>query len=211
MKKAARIFEFVILFILFPLLFVLDILNIRFAIPILLAFGIWALIILLHDRQFDRKQLWKAGALKQRLKTILIIYAVTAIVGGIFIYIFAPQNLFNFPRQAPGIWVMVMLLYPIFSVYPQELIYRTFFFHRYRDIFPSGTIMILVNALAFGYMHIIFENALAVVLTVFGGFLFACTYHRTKSTFSVVVEHALYGCYIWTIGLGQYFYHGAVQ
>ena len=29
-----------------------------------------------------------------------------------------------------------MIFYPLVSVYPQEIIFRSFFFHRYRDLFP---------------------------------------------------------------------------
>ncbi len=66
--------------------------------------------------------------------------------------------------------------------------------------------MIIANALAFGYMHAVFRNPLAVVLALAGGALFAHTYDRTRSLCAVCFEHALYGCFIYTIGLGRYFY-----
>ena len=41
-----------------------------------------------------------------------------------------------------------------------------------------------------------------------GGLFFADTYAKTRSLAAVYFEHALYGCYLFTIGLGFYFYHG---
>ena len=42
-----------------------------------------------------------------------------------------------------------------------------------------------------------------------GGWLFARRYQRTRSLLTVSVEHALYGVLIFTIGLGDLFYHAA--
>ncbi|WP_234730087.1 hypothetical protein [Acidocella facilis] len=46
-------------------------------------------------------------------------------------------------------------------------------------------------------------------LTLAGGWLFARSYAATRSLTFSGVEHALYGCLVFTIGLGQYFYTGA--
>jgi hypothetical protein len=66
----------------------------------------------------------------------------------------------------------------------------------------------VASAAAFGFLHIIFRNSLAVWLTFFGGILFAWRYEVTGSLFVSSFEHALYGCWLFTVGLGQYFYHG---
>jgi membrane protease YdiL (CAAX protease family) len=102
-----------------------------------------------------------------------------------------------------------MLLYPLVSVYPQELIYRVFFFHRYAPLFGSGLLMIAASALAFGFVHIIFGNWLAVVLCIIGGFLFSLTYQHSGSLLFTCLDHAIFGNFIFTIGLGQFFYHGS--
>ncbi len=44
-----------------------------------------------------------------------------------------------------------------------------------------------------------------------GGWLFADTYRQSRSLWLVCLEHALYGDLIFTIGLGTFFYHGAVR
>jgi len=96
------------------------------------------------------------------------------------------------------------------SVYPQGLLYRAFFFERYASLFPGKWVMVLASALAFAFLHIIFRNWLAVGLTFLGGLLFAMRYAETGSLATSSFEHALYGCWLFTVGLGQYFYHGAV-
>ncbi len=108
-----------------------------------------------------------------------------------------------------------MVLYPILSVYPQGLLYRGFFLHRYAGLFPATHaghwMLLLAGAAAFGFLHIIFRNPLAVMLTFFGGILFAWRYEQTGSLFVSGFEHALYGCWLFTVGLGQYFYHAVWQ
>jgi membrane protease YdiL (CAAX protease family) len=87
--------------------------------------------------------------------------------------------------------------------------YRAFFFHRYRRLFGEGGRMVLASALAFGFVHIIFGHWISVVLSTAGGLLFAATYARSRSLLLTSLEHAFFGDLIFTIGLGQFFYHGA--
>jgi membrane protease YdiL (CAAX protease family) len=106
---------------------------------------------------------------------------------------------------------MIIAAYPIFSVYPQGLIYRAFFFHRYHSLLrldPAARdwLMILLSAATFALMHILFHNWIALALTFPGGILFARRYIDTRSLCVSSLEHALYGCFLFTIGLGQYFY-----
>ena len=68
--------------------------------------------------------------------------------------------------------------------------------------------MIVINALLFGWAHMLYGNWLAIVLSGIGGALFMDTYLRTRSVRLVCIEHALYGNLIFTIGLGEYFYSG---
>ncbi len=102
-----------------------------------------------------------------------------------------------------------MVLYPLLSVWPQEMLYRSLLFHRYRALFRTDIALILVSALAFGFAHVIFLNWIAVAMTVAGGFLFARDYARHRSLPLSCLEHSLYGCLIFTVGLGRFFYTGA--
>ena len=48
----------------------------------------------------------------------------------------------------------------------------------------------------------------AVAISLAGGLLFAYRFTRTRSYLAVVLEHALYGDLIFTIGLGRFFFTG---
>lgn len=112
----------------------------------------------------------------------------------------------GFPRGAPQIWLVVMCLYPVFSALPQEILGRTFFFHRYKELFPTTGSMIWASATAFCFIHIVFNNWIAITFTLVGGYLFSRTYAKTGSLTAVWLEHSLYGCIIFTSGLGWFFY-----
>jgi hypothetical protein len=175
-------------------------------------FGLWlfaalCMVVLFFDRQFKFSHLWRVNSWKD-LKKIVIQFFLAAILLGSYVVVFEPDFLLNFPRYRPFIWAMVMLLYPIFSVFPQGLTHRAFLFHRYRSLF-KGRWMILTSAAAFSFMHIVFKNPLALLLTFAGGILFAKTYKDTDSLVISSIEHALYGNYVFTIGLGRYLYLGA--
>jgi membrane protease YdiL (CAAX protease family) len=102
-----------------------------------------------------------------------------------------------------------MVLYPVASVYPQGVVYRLFLFERYRGLFGGGWGIVLASAAAFAFMHVVFRNPLAIALTLPAGLLFAARYWQTGSLAVSSLEHALYGCAIFTVGLGRWFYHGA--
>jgi CheY-like chemotaxis protein len=105
--------------------------------------------------------------------------------------------------------LMLLLLYPILSVMPQELIFRTYFFHRYKRIMPSKTVRIIVSASVFALAHIVYANVLAVLLAFLGGLLFSYTYAQSRSTFVCVIEHSLWGLWMFTLGLGDVLDAGA--
>jgi membrane protease YdiL (CAAX protease family) len=168
-----------------------------------------ALLYLRRQESFPRGNLWRAGRLRTELAPMLLLCALFAAAAVLMLAVLDPDRLFEFPRQQPGLWVAVVVLYPILSVYPQELVFRAFLLHRYAPLFTSERQAAAAGAVAFGFAHIIFGNALAVALTTAGGWLFARRYQRTGSLFAVAAEHALYGIVIFTVGLGEFFYHGA--
>lgn len=200
--------EFSFLFIGLPLLIFYRILP-NLPIPYLLAAALAAFLILRHDPSFDSARLISRSGLRSHLLPLLLRDAVFLTLLGLSVRLFAPHLLFSFVKRAPLLWAAVMLLYPLLSVYPQELLYRAFFFHRYQPLFGSGWTMLLASAFAFGFIHIIFGNWLAVGLCVFGGLLFSFTYQHSGSLPITCLDHALFGNFIFTIGLGQFFYHGS--
>ena len=124
-------------------------------------------------------------------------------------WLLLPQSFLDLPRERPLFWVLIMVLYPLLSVWPQEMLYRSLLFHRYRPLFGTDSRLTLVSAAAFGFAHVIFLNWIAVAMTAAGGFLFARDYARHRSLPLTCIEHSLYGCLIFTVGLGRFFYTGA--
>jgi membrane protease YdiL (CAAX protease family) len=179
--------------------------------PFLWAFAAWCGRALMKDHEFDRANLWRASALTGGGKSIFIHSALCAVALFALISFLAPHLLFLLVKQKPLLWLLIVVLYPLLSVYPQELIYRAYFFHRYSPLFPNKRLLLVLNGLLFGYVHVVFHNWVAVGLTVAGGIAFALTYERHRSILLVSLEHSLFGALLFTLGLGQFFYTGTIS
>jgi uncharacterized protein len=199
--------EFSFLFFGLPLLIYFRILP-NLPIPYLIIVGTATFLFLYFDPGF-RFGAFSWSLLRQHLVPLLVRDALFLIVLGVAVWSFAPDLLFSFVKRNPRFWALVMVFYPLLSVYPQELLYRAFFFHRYARLFGSGWGMLLASAVAFGFVHIIFGNWLSVGLCVIGGLLFSFTYHSSGSLLLTCIDHAIFGDFIFTIGLGHFFYHGS--
>lgn len=153
---------------------------------------------------------WNAGALTvANIKPLLARFVPFAALLTVFVLAVIPGEIFSLPRRSLGLWAMVMVLYPVLSVFPQEIIFRSFFLERYASLFAGRRSMLVANALAFGWAHIVLLNVVAVSFSAVGGALFADTYRKHRSLALCCFEHALYGCFIFSLGLGRFFYHGA--
>ncbi len=196
-----RLIEFFLIFIVVPVSFALSFpVWIKMVISVIgFAYIIYVLLKVENNKfklrqHINWKQFWQYGLVK-----FLVIIVVTII----YMYFVDKENLFVVIRTKPLLWVMILFIYSFFSVYPQELIYRTFFFQRYESLFRSNILFILVNAALFSLAHIFFKNTLVMLLTFLGGILFAITFKKTKSTLLVSIEHAIYGCWLFTVGMGS--------
>ncbi len=206
--KGALIAELALLFVGLPVLFRL--LPVRLSpLPPLWLAALYCFHVLRRASGPHAMQLWNAGPLGGSIGNVLLVFAIAAVVITAAVWRLRPQILFGFMRNSPLFWALVMVLYPVLSVYPQGIIYRAFFFQRYRSLFASPAAMIFASAAAFAFSHIIFRNPGSVALTFAAGLLFAWRYHVTDSLLVSSLEHALYGCFIFTVGLGGLFYHGA--
>lgn len=166
-------------------------------------------IYLLWDRGFlVRRELTRGFPLAE-LFSMLAVFASAALALGVLVAQELPGSFLAFPRYRPSLWLMVMILYPLMSVIVQELVYRTFFFHRYGPLFGERRgLAIAANGVLFGFGHIIFGNWVAVAGTLFLGLLVAWRYERTRSFWAAWLEHSLYGWLVFTIGIGGYFFTG---
>lgn len=145
------------------------------------------------------------------LRYLLIRFIVCAMLLTGLLLEFAPEHVLSFPRSRPDIWIMVMMLYPLLSVVVQEFPYRQLFFTRYAPLFPTRRAAFDANVLLFTWLHMPFIampwGELTVILSLIAGYFFADTYIRGKRFWLVWLEHALYGNFAFTIGLGRLFYY----
>ena len=203
--------EFLLLFFVLPALFAYT----RHRVPPLT--GLWiltayCLFVMSRDPRFAAASLWDASAIRLYAARILTLFAGVAVIGIFLVRKFAPRELFfGFPRSQPRQWGLLMVLYPLLSVYPQGIVYRAFIFERYRDLFRSDWEIVAASALAFTFAHIVYRNRLALGLSLLGGLLFAARYLQTGSLLVSSFEHALYGCALFTLGIGQWFHHASVR
>jgi membrane protease YdiL (CAAX protease family) len=208
---ATHAVEFLLLFFIGPTVFAYTRHRLP-AIPVLWALMAYCLFILLRDPAFDRESLWNAAPLGHFAPAILRLFAVVAMIGIVLVRRFGAPGLFlNLPRSNPRLWSLLMVLYPVLSVYPQGIVYRAFVFDRYRDLFGAPWAIVLASAFAFTYVHIVFRNRLALVLTLLGGILFGIRFLQTDSLLVTSFEHSLYGCFMFTVGVGRSFHHASAR
>ena len=86
----------------------------------------------------------------------------------------------------------LLLFYLLFSVIPQEIIFRFLFFYKYKDYFNKFEILIL-NSLVFSFCHLIYFDIYILLFSFFGNLLFTFNYMQNKSLLVVIVEHFLLG------------------
>ena len=138
--KSAELF---ILFILLPISF-----TIPYAVWIKLSIGflgfLYVIFVLLKVENEKFKiapnlnwiHFWKETLLK-----FLIIACLTSL----FVWFTNKQMLFEVVINKPIMWIIFLLVYCFFSVYPQELLYRTFFFKRYKNLFKNESLFLFLN------------------------------------------------------------------
>ena len=205
MTKITKIVEIIIFFIIIPAILIPINSNIiMFATLLLVAF--FCFIYLRFKKKitlFDKNEF----KFDQPLKKIFYKAFVIAILILLFSYIFDKEKFLNLPTSHFFLWLLILILYPIFSAFPQEIIYRKFFFQRYDKLFKNKKILIITNALLFSFAHIIYLNPIVIIFTFIGGLLMAISYSQHQSLFKVSLEHGLYGNIVFSSGLGNYFYH----
>jgi membrane protease YdiL (CAAX protease family) len=201
--------EFVVLFVGVPLAMARRWLARQPTLMLAVASLVCASYLLAHP-SFDRSLLWNGAAVVAEARVIALVVLALAPLLVAATLVLARAELFALPRERTLLWLAIMLLYPIFSVYPQELIYRAFLFERYLPLFGSRAGLIAASAFAFSFAHVLFRPPwVAMSVCLVGGVVFALHYAVSGSLAVVCVEHAFFGQLIFTVGLGRYFYHAA--
>ncbi len=196
-----KLIEFFLIFIVLPVSFAIDYpLWLKMVISFLgFAYVIFLLIKVYGNKFRIASNInWKSFWIQ-----VFIKFSIIGLATIVYMWFTAKSDLFHVLFQKPKLWVIILFVYAMFSVYPQELIYRTFYFQRYDSLFKSKSLFIFVNAMVFSLAHIFYKNPLVLLITFLGGILFALTYDNTKSTLLVSIEHAIYGCWLFTVGMGS--------
>lgn len=196
-----KLTEFFLIFIVLPVSFAL---NYPFILKAVLAvsgfFYVIYILLKIEHKQFkvashlNWPSFWKHVFLK-----LCVIAALTIS----YVLLTSKSELFRVFYEKPKLWVVILFAYAMFSVYPQEIIYRTLYFQRYAPLIKSKSLLIFINAIVFSLAHIFYRNPLVMLITFLGGILFALTYDKTRSTLLVSIEHAIYGCWLFTVGMGH--------
>ncbi|MGY5351822.1 CPBP family intramembrane glutamic endopeptidase [Wenyingzhuangia sp. IMCC45533] len=202
--KQQLIVEFLLLFVIYPVFLSLYSipLSIRLVfIPLILLYLAYISYINRTDLFENTKQQKPKGFWKNTL-----IWLILIIISSVLFIRYTEPNLLLKPiTTQPWVWLKFVFIYTFLSVIPQEFIYRTFYFYRYHSLFKNQTIFLFSNALIFSLAHVLFKSWLIFGITFVGGLLFAYTYKKTKSILWVSVEHAIYGSWLFTVGMGKMF------
>ncbi|WP_439543859.1 CPBP family intramembrane glutamic endopeptidase [Hyphomicrobium sp.] len=168
-----------------------------------------AVLMLLADPTFQlRRELSRRVSWRNAL-SILTVFAIGGGYATYWVLTHHPDWFLEFPTNRPETYRRIMLAYPLFSVAAQELLYRTFYFHRYGPLFGSQRwLAVIVNGVAFGFAHIVMGSQFAIIATMLGGLILAARYAQTRSFWAVFIEHTIWGWLIFTVGLGRYFFTG---
>lgn len=201
--RIARTFELILLFVIVPVVYHFFFRQISLF-AILVAAAIGAVLILRFDDNFHWNVL---GVNTYKVWQILILrFGIFAAMLTLYVYYFEPDRFLRLFLERPHLLALIFFFYPLFSALPQEFIFRTFFYHRYRKLFPNTHVLMLVNATLFAIAHLIFQNWIAIVATFVLSLAVSSTYLRSRSLLACTVEHALYGNLIYLIGVGEFFY-----
>ena len=173
------------------------------------AYGLAIMRYVYHDYLRDICK-WRAVTW-DNMRPILVRWVLASVGMYIFIAWYAPGRTFEFAAREPLFVLFLCFAYPVLSALPQEFIFCSYFFERYRRLFGRGASMIIASAVVFAYAHCLYLNPVAPALSLLGGFIFATTYYKTQSLALVTIEHGLYGNILFILGLGHYFYGGAVD
>lgn len=197
----ARALELVILFLVVPSSFTWSV-HPLVVVGIVLMAVAYATRLLIRDPDITWASLYQINLIDLKSSIFLRVLGFMLVSTALVAW-FVPEKLFIVLLHNPLLWVIMSFVYIVFSVYPQEILYRVFFFQRYKVLVQNPKILLALNAVIFCFAHLFFKNALVFALTLAGGFLFAYSYLKKGSIMLTSIEHSLYGWWLFTLGLGD--------
>ena len=177
--------------------------------PALFALTALGLLLLWRTPGFSLRELVE-GVSELRFLPLAVAALLTLAVSWAIMEQTRPDALFGMLRHRPEMLAMIVLLYPILSALPQELIFRPLFFRRYATLLPRGPLALVLNAAVFSLAHLMYWHWIVAVLTFMGGLVFAWAYEVRRSFPLALALHSIAGCVLFAAGMGAYFYSGNV-
>lgn len=179
-------------------------------IPLVLAVAGVCVVYLWREKGFHLSRLWRAKGLAAQARGMMLGLLLALPILTLLTYLLSSDKLFYFPLAHTQAWLVLLVLYPLLAAYPQEVVFRGFFFRRYRTLFPKPWVMVLASGLSFGLAHCWYGNWVAPLISGLGGILFGYRYLQSRSVLAVGLEHSLWGLALFTVGLGWFFYSGSI-
>lgn len=201
--KLLLITEFILIFYFVPVSLYLNLFTIP-NLAFLLLLTIPALYFLISNNRLSISQLFSIKCPSKFLLSLVTRFLISIFMIVAFLFIFLPDLLVISSNNKWQI-LHTSFFYLLFSVIPQEIIYRAFLFHRYGSIFKGKNLLIGINTFTFSFAHIVYGNWLAIFLTLIGGYFFCKTYQKARSLIITIIEHFLYGMTIFLLGLEKFF------
>ena len=198
-----KILEIVFLFVVSPIVLFLSI-PVLYKVTYVMLGVVYITLISIFIEKFFKNKIDKKA--KQSIfKNIGTRFLIISITTTLVLYFQNKELLFNVIFSKPGLWLKFSGVYILFSVIPQEMIYRTFFVKRYKELVKNEWLFILINSILFSFAHIWFRSFTVLAFTFVGSLLFITTYLKAKSTWLIILEHSLYGVWLYTVGYGELF------
>lgn len=206
--------EFVALYLMLPA----SLLGVRLArgytvpvLPVLWLAACPAAVWLVSRAGWGTRELIGFSMTRAQVRRLIVrLLAAAAVLSGGLLLV-APDQLLELPRRSPRLWALVMVCYPLLSVYPQGILYRGLFYARYACLFRGERMQLLAGAVVFSLAHLLFANGWALALTFAGGLLINRTYRKSGSLMVSDLEHSVYGQIVFTCGWGRFLYHGTTR
>ncbi len=180
------LFQIILVFILPIFLLYFNIIPVKYRDAVLVTFSLIILVIIIKGH-WTLKSL---GIRTDNLLSSIIPYAVFTLIGLIVIFILAK----SFHRTHADKWWSKenYFFIPVLLTIFQEFAFRSFLMPQLESIFSSIIIIILINALLFSFLHIMFPNPLLLLPIGFlAGIGFAFMYYFYPNLILISISHAI--------------------
>jgi len=166
----------------------------RFAVLVILTLVVaaYSLYIGLTIRDLGFRRDTLAGALTVNgILSVLIVLAL---------YILFKANLLREPTLPK--WSLFYPFYVLVSGPAQEFLFRSVLFAEMaRNGIRSPLLLVLISAITYSFLHVIYNDAITLVVTLVMGITWGCIYQRFPNFWGVTLSHVVLGIVAMLVGL----------